>query len=206
VVEDVTLKATQPGPVSVRAALGSTDAVVRGFEVVPTGRPVSQTRGGSLGAPRTLTLEGPAEVEAGSERVRLLVYPGALGVLRAVLAAASGRGGVAEDAYTLLLAGRAPALLKTLGETADAEVLQSLSSVAGQRVLRAGRSPEVSTAALLAQAALTHPDSPVLSRLGERLAAQVANAQRPGRMCRGASSRKAKTVTAPRAMLERRMR
>ena len=44
----------------------------------------------------------------GSERVRLLVFPGALGVLRAELSAASGRGGVAEDAYALLLAGRAP--------------------------------------------------------------------------------------------------
>ncbi|MDY7232228.1 alpha-2-macroglobulin family protein [Hyalangium rubrum] len=186
VVEYVTLKATQPGPVSVRASLGTTDAVVRGFDVVPTGRPVGQTRGGSLAAPRTLTLEGPAEVEAGSERVRLLVYPGALGVLRAELAAASGRGGVAEDAYALLLSGRAPTLLKTLGETADTEALKAMSMVAGQRVLRAGRSPDVPTAALLAQAALTHPDNPVLSRLGERLAAQVANAQRPDGTCQGA--------------------
>jgi hypothetical protein len=185
VVEYVTLKATQPGPVSVKAALGSTDAVVRGFEVVPTGRPVEQTRGGSLAAPRSLTLEGPAEVEAGSERVRLLVYPGALGVLRAELSAASGRGGMAGDAYALLLAGRAPGLLKTLGETAEPEELQGLASVVGQRVLRAGRSPDVPTAALLAQAALSHPDNPVLSRLGERLAAQVANAQRPDGTCQG---------------------
>jgi hypothetical protein len=186
VVEYVTLKATQPGPVSVRATLGGTDEVVRGFDVMPTGRPVGQTRGGSLGAPRTLTLEGPAEVEAGSERVRLLVYPGALGVLRAELSAAGGRGGVAEDAYALLLAGRAPALLQTLGETADAEALKALSSVVGQRVLRVGRSPDVPTAALLAQAALTHAENPVLWRLGERLAAQVANAQRPDGTCQGA--------------------
>ena len=186
VVEYVTLKATQPGPVSVKAALGGTDAVVRGFDVVPTGRPVERTRGGSLAAPRSLTLEGPAEVEAGSERVRLQVYPGALGVLRAELDAASGRGGVAEDAYALLLAGRAPALLKTLGETAEEEKLQAQASMVGQRVLRAGRSPNVPTAALLAQAALSHPDNPVLSRLGERLAAQVANAQRPDGTCQGA--------------------
>ncbi len=166
VVEYVTVKATQPGPVSLRASLGSTDAVVRGFEVVPTGRPVSQTRGGSLAAPRTLTLEGPAEVEAGSERVRLLVYPGALGVLRSELSAAAGRWGVAEDAYTLLLAGRAPTLLKTLGETADGDVLKAMASVSGQRVLRAARTPDVPTAALLAQAALTHPDNPVLLEAG----------------------------------------
>ncbi|WP_224363849.1 alpha-2-macroglobulin family protein [Hyalangium versicolor] len=186
VVAYVTVKATRPGPVSVRASLGSTDAVVRGFDVMPTGRPVSQTRGGSLAAPRTLTLEGPVEVEQGSERVRLLVYPGALGVLRAELAAAVGRGGLAEDAYALLLAGRAPALLKTLGETADGEALKAMASVSGQRVLRASRTPDVPTAALLAQAALTHPDNPVLARLGERLSAQVANAQRPDGTCQGA--------------------
>ncbi|WP_224242937.1 alpha-2-macroglobulin family protein [Hyalangium gracile] len=185
VVEYVTVKATQPGPVSVRASLGSTDAVVRGFDVMPTGRPVSQTRGGSLAAPRTLSLEGPAEVEAGSERVRLLVFPGALGVLRAELSAASARGGLAEDAYTLLLAGRAPSLLKTLGETADGEALKAMSAVAGQRVMRAARAPDVPTAVLLAQAALTHPDNPVLARLGERLSAQVANAQRPDGTCQG---------------------
>jgi hypothetical protein len=186
VVEYVTLKATRPGPVSLKASLGTTDAVVRGFDVVPTGRPVSQSRGGTLAAPRTLTLEGPTGVEEGSERVRLLVYPGALGVLRAELSAANGRGGLAEDAYALLLAGRTPALLKTLGETADAEALKAMSAVSGQRVLRAGRSPDVPTAALLAQAALAHPDNPVLARLGERLAAQVSNAQRPDGTCQGA--------------------
>ncbi|HYI00841.1 alpha-2-macroglobulin family protein [Hyalangium sp.] len=185
VVEYVTVKATQPGPVSMRASLGTTDAVVRGFEVLPTGRPVSQTRGGSLAAPRTLTLEGPAEVEEGSERVRLLVYPGALGVLRAELSAAAGRGGLVDDAYTLLLAGRAPTLLKTLGETGDADALKAMASVSGQRVLRAARAPDVPTAALLAQAALTHPDNAVLARLGERLSAQVANAQRPDGTCQG---------------------
>jgi hypothetical protein len=185
VVEYVTVKATQPGPVSLRASLGTTDAVVRGFDVMPTGRPVSQTRGGSLAAPRTLTLEGALEAQAGSERVRLLVYPGALGVLRAELSSAAARGGLAEDAYTLLLAGRAPTLLKTLGETADADALKAMGSVSGQRVLRAARAPDVPTAALLAQAALTHPENPVLSRLGERLSAQVATAQRPDGSCQG---------------------
>jgi hypothetical protein len=185
VVEYVTVRATQPGPVSLQASLGTTDAVVRGFEVMPTGRPVSQTRGGSLAAPRTLTLEGASEAEVGSERVRLQVYPGALGMLRAELSAAAGRGGLAEDAYTLLLAGRAPMLLETLGEKADADSLKSMGSVSGQRVLRAARAPDVPTAALLAQAALAHPENPVLSRLGERLSAQVATAQRPDGTCQG---------------------
>jgi hypothetical protein len=185
VVEYVTLKATQPGPVSLQASLGATDAIVRSFDVKPTGRRVSQTRGGSLAAPRTLTLEGAAEAQEGSERVRLQVYPGALGMLRAELSGAGGRGGVAEDAYALLLAGRAPELLKSLGETADAEELKAMAAVSGQRVLRAALAPDVPTAALLAQAALQHPDNPVLARLGERLSVQVANAQRPDGTCQG---------------------
>ncbi|MFL5352929.1 alpha-2-macroglobulin family protein [Archangium sp.] len=186
VVEYVTVRTARPGPVTVRASLGATDSVVRSFDVWPTGRPVSQTRGGTLAAPRSLELEGPADAVAGSERVRLLVFPGALGVLRSELAAANGRGGVAEDAYTLLLAGRATELLKSLGGTADAEELKRMSALSGQRVLRAGRTPDVATAALLAEAALVHPDNPVLARLGERLSAQVAAAQRPDGTCQGA--------------------
>ncbi|HEX8823674.1 MAG TPA: alpha-2-macroglobulin family protein, partial [Archangium sp.] len=186
VVEYVTVRAARPGPVAVRASLGGTDSVVRTFDVWPTGRPVMETRGGTLAAPRTLELTGPSDAVAGSERVRLLVYPGALGVLRAELTAAAGRGGVAEDAHALLLAGRAPELLKTLGGTTDAEALKQLTALAGQRVLRAGRTPDVATAALLAEAALAHPGNPVLARLGERLSAKVASAQRPDGTCQGA--------------------
>jgi hypothetical protein len=185
VVEYVTVRAAQPGPVTLRASLGGTDSVVRTFDVWPTGRPVAQTHGGTLAAPRALELAGPEDAVAGSERVRLLVFPGALGVLRAELSAASGRGGVAEDGYALLLAGRAPELLKSLGATADAESLKRMSALAGQRVLRAGRAPDVATAALLAEAALAHPDNPVLARLGERLSGQVASAQRPDGTCQG---------------------
>ncbi|WP_375770497.1 hypothetical protein NR798_06260 [Archangium gephyra] len=186
VVEYVTVRAAQPGPVTLRASLGGTDSVVRTFDVWPTGRPVAETHGGTLAAPRTLELAGAEDAVAGSERVRLLVFPGALGVLRAELSAASGRGGVAEDGYALLLAGRAPELLKSLGATADAESLKHMSALAGQRVLRAGRAPDVATAALLAEAALAHPDNPVLARLGERLSGQVASAQRPDGTCQGA--------------------
>ena len=186
VVEYVTLRTARPGPVTLRASLGGTDSVVRSFDVLPTGRPVMETRGGTLAAPRTLELAGPADAVAGSERVRLLVYPGALGVLRAELGAAVERGGLAEDAYALLLAGRAPELLKTLGGTADAEELERMSALAGQRVLRAGRAPDVATASLLAEAALAHRGNPVLARLGERLSSQVAAAQRPDGTCQGA--------------------
>ncbi|OJH34170.1 alpha-2-macroglobulin family protein [Cystobacter ferrugineus] len=185
VVEYVTLRAAKPGPVTVRAALEGADSVERGFDVWPTGQLVRETRGGTLAAPRTLELAGVASPVEGSERVRLLVFPGALGVLRSELAAAPGRTGEAEDAYALLLTGRAPALLQGLGGTVEPRMLEQMSMLASQRVLKAGRAPDVATATLLAEAALAHPGNPVLARLGERLSEQVARAQRPDGTCQG---------------------
>lgn len=185
-VELVTVKAQGAGPVTVRATLGGADAVVRDFDVWATGQPVVETRGGSLAAPRTLSLSVPADAQAGSERVRLQVYPGALGVVRSELASVERRpSDVASDAYALLLAGQAPALLQALGETPDAEALKALAQVAGQRALRAARAPSVEVATRLAEGALAHPGNPVLARLGERLVEQVAKAQRPDGTCQG---------------------
>ncbi len=211
VVEYVTVRVATPGPVALRATLGATDAVVRDFPVWATGRPVLQTRGGTLAAPRTLSLTGAEDAQAGSERVRLQVYPGGLGVLRSELLNAGGREDVAGVAYALLLAGRAPELLSALGETRSAEALKAMHSPerrltapvpaqpgdvdveavrtglmrATQRALRWSRVADVATAAMLAEGALSHPENPVLSRLGERLAAQVAAAQLPDGTCQG---------------------
>ena len=184
-VQYVTLKVDKPGKAAVKATLGGTDAVERTFDVLPVGRPVSQSRGGTLAAPRELTLEGPAEAIPGSERVRLLVFPGALAVLRAELSGAPNRGSVADDAYSLLLAGRASALIRSLGEEPDPAAIRTLTLIAAQRAIRYARAPDVATATLLAEAALTHADNPVLSRLGERMAATVAQRQRPDGSCEG---------------------
>ncbi len=183
----VELKAPHPGTTTLRAALGSTDAVERSIDVKPQGKPKAVSAGGTLGAPRSLTLDGPAEPLEGSEHVSLQVFPGALALVRSELAAAPGRGGVAEDAYTLLLLGRAPELLHSLGADPDNAVIRDLSLLASQRALHEARSPSVPDAVLLAEAALSHPESPVLMRLGERLAAQVARAQRPDGTCEGAT-------------------
>jgi hypothetical protein len=178
VVQNVTLQAKQAGPLVLKATLGSTDAIERVIDVKPAGQRETVTKGGTLAAPRSFTLEGPANALPDSERVALRVFPGALGLLRSELSAAPGRGGVAEDAYLLQLLGTAPSLLRNLGEEPAMPVLRDLSVVATQRAMRHARSPSVDTATLLAEAALAHPDNPVLARLGERLAAQVARAQR----------------------------
>jgi hypothetical protein len=178
-VEYATLKVARPGLVKLRVGLGGADAVVRAIDVQPAGRPIVTTRSGTLAAPRTLSIEGPAGADAATDRVRLMVFPGALALLRSELAVSMARAGLGDDAYALLLAGRAPALLAALGDKADPEALRELAIVAGQRAVRHARGLDVASASVLAPAALAHPDSPVLARLGERAAALLAREQRP---------------------------
>jgi hypothetical protein len=178
-VEYATIRAARAGRVQLRASLGASDAVERGFDVMPAGKPERVTRTGTLAAPRTFTIEGPAGSDPATDRVRLLVYPGALGLVRAELAASSLRGSVADDAYALLLAGKAPDLLAALGDRADPDALRGVTLVAAQRAIRAARVLDVTSATLLAEAALAHPQNAVLARLGERAAAYLAQQQRP---------------------------
>ena len=53
-----TLTADHAGAVKLRVALGGTDAVEKTIEVRPAGRPVTQTRSGTLAAPRRFTTHG----------------------------------------------------------------------------------------------------------------------------------------------------
>jgi hypothetical protein len=178
-VQTVTLSRARPGTLTLRAALGQTDAVVRTIPVLPSGRRVTLSRSGTLAAPRTLELEGPAAADPASAEARLTVFPGALGLLRTELAGSRLRGGAAEDAYTLLLAGSADRLLGAFGDRAEPDAVRELTLVAAQRVVRHARTLDVARAALLAPAALAHPGNPVLARLGERAVAQLARDQRP---------------------------
>jgi hypothetical protein len=179
VVEYASLRADRPGTIALRAALGDTDAVERTIEVRPAGKRIRVLRSGTLAAPRSLAIEGPGGSDPATDRVRLLVYPGALALLRSELGAALGRGGVADDAYALLLAGRATALLAALGGDADPDALRTLAILATQRAIRHGRTLDVASATLLAEAALAHPDHAVLARLGARAAGYLAQHQLP---------------------------
>lgn len=178
-VEYVTLKADRAGTIALKAGLVGTDAVVRTIEVVPSGKPITLTRAGTLAAPRTLAIEGPKGSDPTTDRARLLVFPGALALLRTELGVSTSRSGVADDAYALLLAGRASALLAALGDKPDPVALRELAIVTSQRAIRHGRNLDVINATLLTEAALAHPDNPVLARLGERAAGYLAQNQRP---------------------------
>ncbi len=186
-VEYATLTADRAGTIKLRVGLGATDAVARTIDVIPAGKPVTVARAGTLAAPRTLTIEGPVGSDPATDRVRLMVYPGALALLRSELAISLFRSGVAEDGYALLLAGKASGLLAQLGDKADPQVLRELSIVTGQRAIRHGRTLDVTRATLLAEAALAHLDNPVLSRLGERAVAYLVQNQRPDGTFSGAT-------------------
>lgn len=178
--------ATQgPGEARVLARLGETDAVVRTVDVVPTGMPVPHDESGTLAAPRTYNITSPANANPNLGRVRLQVFPGALSILRSELSASIHRGGVADDAFALLLAGKAPELLRALGDEPDPDALRTLAILATQRVIRHARTLDSARASLLADAALAHPNNPVLQRLGERAVGYLKSNQVPDGTCGG---------------------
>ncbi|HEY5934949.1 MAG TPA: alpha-2-macroglobulin family protein [Kofleriaceae bacterium] len=186
-VEYATLTAERAGAIKVTASLEGSDAIERVIEVQPTGKPISVIRSGTLAAPRALSIDGPAGSNPATDRVRLLVFPGALALLRSELAISTTRQGVADDAYALLLAGRAPALLASLGDKPEPETLRTLTIVGTQRSVRHARTLDVTSATLLTEAALAHTENPVLQRLGERAAAHLAGGQRPDGTFSGAT-------------------
>ena len=186
-VDYAALTADRAGVIRLRAALAGSDAVERAIEVRPAGRPVTQGRSGTLAAPRRFSTPGTPGADPSTDHARLLVFPGALALLRSELAASTARAGAADDAYALLLAGKATALLAALGDKADPQVVRDLALVAAQRALRAARTLDVDRAALLLEPASAHPDNPVLVRLAERAAAYLAQNQRPDGTFAGAT-------------------
>jgi alpha-2-macroglobulin family protein len=181
------LVAERPGRVTLRFALAGSDAVERSFEVRPSGRPVSRLRSGTLAASQLFKTLGTPGADPTTDHVRLLVFPGALALLRSELSVSSARSELADDAYALLLAGRAPTLLAALGDKPDLAALRELAILAGQRAIRDARTFDVERAALLAEPAAVHPGNPVLARLGQRAAAYLAQVQRPDGTFSGAT-------------------
>lgn len=188
-----TVQAEASGEARMRVRLESEkgrDAFIQVFSVQPSGRQVEQSRTGTLAAARRLDLIGPADLDPDSARARLVVHPGALAVLRSELATASGRDGLDETAYALTLGTAGAGLLETLGlvptttgptgpEREAGEALTRLRSRAGQRAMRAARSPGLLVALRLAEPALATPDNEAVHRLGQRLARSLVQAQRP---------------------------
>jgi hypothetical protein len=186
------LEAKSPGDVVVEARVEQ-DAVRRTVEVHSAGQPQRAEKSGTLAAKRTfkLTLTGPGGSGAdsaalppvgplpGSSLASVQVFPGALAILRAELAAAPDRGSRDDDGYLAALAGRAGALSGKLGAPVPSEQLLRLQRIAAQRAARYALAPNLDTAMALAPGACTHDTETLLGRTGEHLAAFAARAQRP---------------------------
>lgn len=175
------LDVARPGDVALEASTQD-DAVRRVIPVHSSGKPMRSDKSGTLAAKRTFTLPLDTTTGAvldGSARASLRVYPGALAILRAELAAAPERASLHDDAYLTSLTGRARELSTKLGAPVDATNLLRLQRLAAQRVARYAVSPDLFSAMALAPGALTHDAESLLSRNGEHLASQVARAQRP---------------------------
>lgn len=185
IVQYTTFGVNAPGEARLLARLGDTDVVIRTTDVIPTGRPVEHTQSGTLAAPRQYAIASPAQANPALSTARLQVFPGALSILRSELSASIYRGGVADDAFALLLAGNAPALLRALGDEPDPEALRKLAILATQRVIRHARTLDTARASLLADAAFAHPENPVLDRLGKRAVEYLERHQVPDGTCGG---------------------
>lgn len=183
----VEIEATKAGELRLMARMGDSDQVVRTIKVIPTGQPIQQTHSGTLAAPRQIAVKDSKSTGAGNGLVRLSVFPGALALLRSELDACIHRGGTAEDAFALLLAGQAPELLRSLGDEPDVEALRTLTILSTQKVMRHARVLSEVSATLIASAAAAHPNNPVLERLATRAISTIESSQAPDGTCGGQS-------------------
>jgi hypothetical protein len=175
------LQTRAPGAIAIEARIDD-DAMVKSVEVLPAGAPVHRELTGTLASTRTLQV--PAALDdgtpiAGSGRVTLQVFPGALAVLRSELGVAAERSGVADDGALVTLSAIAPALSSRLGQPVDDATLLRLRRLAAQRLARAALSPSLESATALAGGAARHDHDGLLGRTGEHLAGWLARQQRP---------------------------
>jgi hypothetical protein len=176
-VRDVPIRIERAGELTVRATFGD-DSIERTVEVLPEGIPSFTERSGTLGAPKSIVLDGDARLDPRTADLRLVVHGGLQSVLEAELESATNRGqDAASVAYALELAATGSRMVHDLGGETDDEAIRSARIVLTQRAVRLARSPDLLTAGLLADPCGEHPD--VLANLGERLSAQLQSAQRP---------------------------
>ncbi len=185
VVHYVEVHATEVGTLRFTAAMGNEDTVIRDIPILPTGKAVSSTKSGTLADLRSFSFKGSESEDASNGIVDVSVFPGALALLRSELQASSQRSGLAADAFSLLLAGKAPSLLQALGDKADPEELRRLTITATQKIMKHARALSIDNATLIAQAALSHTENPVLTRLGKRAISTIESSQSPDGTCGG---------------------
>lgn len=178
-VERVDVEARGAGAAKVSAVLAGADAVEREVRVLPEGRPVSTTRGGTLAGPRVFSLPGADGADPATEELRVVVFPGPLSVLQSEIERAGAGGAHPWDpAYTFALAARLEDLgLRTASEV-DADAVRALRILGWQRVVREARSPDAGRAADLLASMQDVEDHELAAELRARLVRTVVAGQR----------------------------
>jgi hypothetical protein len=149
-VRTLPLEASASGQAKITAtlsAVGGADAAERSFPVIPAGRPVVRTRGGTLADRRAFTLAGPEGADPRTEEIEIVVFPGPLAVVQAELERVRGGARPEDGAYGFALAARAAGLSAVAGVEVDEAALRRLRILGWQRLVREARAPDPGLAA-----------------------------------------------------------
>lgn len=178
-VRTIPLQAEGAGTGRLAVRLAGTDAAVREVPVAPSGRPEERTRGGTLAGPRSFRLPGPEDSDPRTERLQVLVFPGALAVLQAEILRVSSGGAPWEGGYGFALSRHLGALSAAAGLEVDADAARALRIKSWQRVVRRARAPDAGIAAdLLLAVGDGDSGHELLDTLRPRLARTLVEGQR----------------------------
>lgn len=178
-LEYVDVHAVRPGVATLKADLVGTDHVLRPLTVVPTGRRLDRSQGGTLAASRSFDIIAPASAQPGSSSLSLVVYPGPLAILAEEMGRSLPGAALNDAAYGYALAGYGRDIALRLGQEVDEAALRKARILAYQRLVRHTRSPDLVQAVVALAAARTQPDDELAQALAERLADQVLYGQSP---------------------------
>lgn len=131
---------------------GASDAAERRIPVLPAGRPVVNTTGGTLTDRRALQVAGARGADPATEELEVVLFGGPLAVVQAELARLAGGGRPTNAAYGFALTGQAEGLAAAAGTELSADALRKVRLLAWQRVVREARAADAGRATDLLQA------------------------------------------------------
>jgi hypothetical protein len=178
-LEYLELHAQRPGGATLKADLVGTDRVERPVTVVPVGRRLDRSQGGTLASARDFSIMAPSKAQPGSSTLRLVVYPGPLGLLAEEMGRSLSGAHLHEAAYGFALAGYGRDIAQRLGQELDEAELRTSRIQAYQRLVRFTRSPDLPSAVVALAAARTQPDDQLAAALASRLVEQIEQGQSP---------------------------
>ena len=149
------------------------DEARRQVPVLPVGRPVQRTRGGSLASARQFVLKGPAAADPATQALSVRVYPGPLAVFQSEVERLQGGAQPADGAYGFALSARMSALGAATGVELDTNAIRTLQLLAWQRIVQDTRSPNAGRASDLLASMAGVSSHPLVDGLRPRLVSAV---------------------------------